>query len=114
MVRPRSTRTVQLGHLLSQDVDVVSHLPRRHLHLHVLTLALLMVGLLDHLHLHTHTHTASHRTDPALPTAGSGAGSGSDQLPRPQVEQDPLGVLAVVATLHQSQQQLGGVVLATR
>lgn len=38
---------------------------------------------------------------------------GSDQLSWSEVEQDPLCVLAVVATLHQSQQQLGGVVLAT-
>lgn len=41
-------------------------------------------------------------------------GGGSNQLSWPQVEQDPLCVLTVVTTLHQSQQQLGGVVLATR
>lgn len=38
----------------------------------------------------------------------------SDQLARSQVEQDSLGILAVMATLHQRQQQLGGVVLANR
>ena len=37
----------------------------------------------------------------------------SDQLPGSEINQDPLCVLAVVATLHQSQQQLGGVVLET-
>lgn len=41
------------SHLLSQDVDVMSHLTGGNLHL--LTLTVLLVGLLYHLHLHTHT-----------------------------------------------------------
>lgn len=37
----------------------------------------------------------------------------SDQFPRSEVKQYPLCILVVMATLHQSQQQLGGVVLET-
>lgn len=42
------------SHLLSQDVDIVSHLPRGNLH--PLTLIFLIVELLYHLHLHTHVN----------------------------------------------------------
>ena len=37
----------------------------------------------------------------------------ADQLAGSEINQDPLCILAVVATLHQGQQQLGGVVLET-
>lgn len=93
---PAANQEAACRHLLGQDVDVVSHLPRRHLHLHLLllTLALLLVRLLDHIHLQTRSVRLGRvRT-------GSEPGSGPHQLPRSQVEQDPLGVLVVMTTLH--------------
>lgn len=47
-----------LIYLLSQDVDVVPHLPWRHFY--VLALTLLMIGLFYHLHLEMFTHTHTH------------------------------------------------------
>lgn len=103
------------SHLLSQDVDVVSHLPRRNFHLHPFTFTLLVVGLLYHLHLAQWTCTHldfSCFSIRSLTAALWTCGSGSDQLSWPQVQQNPLCVLTVVTTLHKSQQQLGGIVLS--
>jgi ABC-type Zn2+ transport system substrate-binding protein/surface adhesin len=60
-------------------------------------LALPVLHTCSHTHTHTHTHTHRH--------------THTHQLFGPHVVEDPLGVLTVVAALHDGQEQLGGVVL---